>query len=394
MLRPLTIGDPAFYGGPTSPLAESDPDIYAWWKANKYLTSTSYIGDRSTKTTNKASLASPNMNLANGGSSLVFPRIADNDANFMAYSADLTFGTWAAVSGTKNSSTLFTFTASGGRVYQLARCDESGATYTFKFKIRRVGGIGNTNLAVYHANSATGTSTGIVITDVLTEMSVSFLGPPTAAIGGIDVGIQDNNGGGFGQIELTDMCVYRSDHDGNYLATTSSSIYGTRDGYPVWMTGYMNGVYEVWTTPSNRVLGPGAALTAYALVYPRNSIGSGYLMSNNGNTPLLAYNPTQRKLMCYNAGTDTDTNVFSLGAWQIWTWVVNGASSEFRINKAASTAFVSGTCSGSDWSITRNSSSYVTYIDLHEVILRQVADNTATQDEIIEYLADQVGLSV
>jgi hypothetical protein len=94
----------------------------------------------------------------------------------------------------------------------------------------------------------------------------------------------------------------------------------------------------------------------------------------------------------YGAGA----NKITLGGWGIYTFVFNGASSEVRLNLNAANVGNPGANSAANrWEIGGDATvGFGFSADFHEVITRYTADNTATQDSFIEYMADQVGLIV
>ena len=126
-----------------------------------------------------------------------------SSTNLVTYSADLTDGSWVETgSGTVNSATLFTFAAQND-VLDVDITTTANKTYIFSFKARAV--TGNTSLKFYHNASATGNTSALTLTATLARYSVAVLGK--AGGGTVELGIQDVNVGGFGQIEFTEIQV-------------------------------------------------------------------------------------------------------------------------------------------------------------------------------------------
>lgn len=408
-MRRFTLSDPAFLGGLTAaipaPIDPSDVDTQAWWKADYYITENTVIGDRMDTTVNKTSTSAPNFNLSRYGSGYASTGRGANDnrANFIMRSDDLTSAFWGSSNITKDSATTLTFTASGGYLKQTCSFTDEAKSFTFKFLARAI--TGNTNLQILHEGAVEGDKTPVTLTASLTPYSVTFTGVADTAI---VVGIQDDNVGGFGQIEFQQMQVVRSDNDTTYISTSGGlPRTGLRDGIPVFMCGNVD-AYGFFGTTASRT--NNLPYTVYMSAYVR-SFYAGWFASNSNPTIWGAVmaadiagtggHPVNNLATYVNvspfAWQYSTTNVFSLGAWYIITLVFNGASSEMRLNKntADAASHPAGTPSmngiqigGESFAPTRSG------FDFHEVILRYTADNTATQNLFIDYMAGQIGLSV
>jgi hypothetical protein len=321
------------------------------------------------------------------------------------YSEDIFFGYWSKVNFTYNTATTGTFTALGGYCKQTAAWTDEASTFTYKFQARRI--TGNTNLQILTEGAPEGNKTPVTLTGSLAWYSVTFTGVAGTEI---VVGIQDDNAAGHGQIEITQQHVYRSDHDGNYLSTLSQPHGGQRNGVPVWQCGSVNNGSYYYVPAANR--NNAQPFTIYGSCYLRNTVtGDGGVPPNDrawlftGSNPtiwgqILAFDNTNLHLDSYvNLAPFTwqaSTDVVAAGAWHIFTIVFNGASSKIRLNKNAevnvnlpvppnmNTLQIGCEAFGNGRSAT----------DWHEVITRFTADNTATQDTFIDYMAGQVGLSV
>lgn len=390
--------------GPVAPITQDDPNTHGWWRADSYITPNAYIGDRMNVTVNKASDAAPNFNLKVQATPEFnyTPNITDNDCNYLVSSEDLTYIDWKVSGATKDTATKATFLAQNGVIFQSCFWTEPGKTYTFKFKARAVSG--NTNLHVFHSGSATGTSTPITVTGTLAEYSVSFLGVPVS--GGVLVGIRDQNAGGWGQIELTETQMYRSDHSGIYHVTGVNPYSGKRDGIPVWAShGTGSSTRSYYINPAAR--SNAAPFTVYMSVYFRQLVSNAYIICANSPTLLgailehnLTGSPSTRIGQYHGAAPFTwryGTTAVPIGQWHIVTAVWNGASSEIRVNKNAADV-VSQPVGGpacDQWQVGGDSfASFWCDADFHEIISRYVVDDTATQDTFIDYMAARVGLSV
>jgi hypothetical protein len=405
-MNTLDLRDPAFLGGPVAgsllpaPIDGTDANTVGWWKATDHITFPTYIGDKMNTTVDKASSANPNWNLVPYNAAAVFcPTTSHNNVNLFYHSEDITASAlWQVSNATKDSATTLTFTAPNGYLRQICRCaDESAAVYVYRAKIRNISG--NTGLRVRHAGSATGASTGITIDGVLTEYKITFLGP-TVSGGTIDVGLTDINGAGQGQIEIQEQQIYRQDTGDDYIATTTTPICGNRGGIKTWSSGNQLDTtnWLAWNNPTGRVPGGGTpySATVYSAVWIRSFSASGYgFRSINPNFfPIIGWEATAlHKHRQYNGGWVLGDQL-PVSTWCILTNVFNGASSEVRYNKNAANIVSSGTISATEWRFGGEAAGTYSRADFHECIIRNVVDNTATQDSFIEYLASHVGLTV
>lgn len=405
MLRPLTLSDPALLGGLggaiAAPIDTSDADTQGWWKADSHIVENTSVGDKMDTTVDKTSGAAPNFNLfpvagfpppatGRGGS--------DNDANFVASSENLTDAVWAKSNFAAGAPTTGTFSAVGGYVRQRAVFTDEAATFTYRFKARRISG--NTDLQILTVGAPEGDKTPVTLTGTLTEYSVSFTG---VAGSEIYVGLEDDNAAGHGQIELTEQQVYRADHDGNYLTTGSQLKGGQRGGVPVMQCGFSSVTTAIFATGAARA--NAAPYTIYASVFVRHEYDGWFLVGSNPTVwgQIIAIDiASGNRIGVYSGGPavwqyGAAPNVFVRGSWHIVTVVFNGASSELRIDKnTADSANLGAAANMNAMQVGGETfaGTIQTGTEFHEVILRYTADNTATQDSFIDYMASQVGLSV
>jgi hypothetical protein len=352
---------------------------------------------------NKTSVLSPNYNLFLqnfNGFKVISPNQVDNDANFLVSSGNFTSDWAQRVSCTVNTATTFTFTAQNAYIKQTFLLSEPGRTYTFKFKMRAV--TGNTAIRILHEGAASGDFTDIVITGVLTQYTVTFTGRATEGI--LYVGFMDVNAAGHGQHEVTECQVYRDDHDGNLVVTAAAyPSYGVRGGIPVFGYGGTGPTTHNYWQNGNGNRPMGTAYTIYASCFARFLRGSQYLIASNhptllnmiiaiGSAPNYFLTSYLKTTGAFRAGTVS----VPAQQWCVLTCVFNGAASEIRVNKNpadvvthAATPTIDRTQHGGD--------SYAGQYqegEFHEIIIRSVADNTAQQDAIIEWMGCQVGLSL
>ncbi|MHC4332525.1 MAG: hypothetical protein ACYSUV_02095 [Planctomycetota bacterium] len=406
-MRRFTVRDPAFLGaagGIPAPITPDDPDTQGWWKADSYVTENTAIGDKLNATVDKVSYSAPNFNLrpyntilgVNGGTGR---GNADNDANYLFYSENLSFAPWAASNFTKNTATTGTFTATGGYVRQAAALTDEASVFTYKFQARRI--TGNTDLQILTVNAPEGDKTPVTLTGSLAWYSVTFTG-----VAGTEIicGIQDDNGAGFGQIEITQQHVYRSDHDGNYLPTTAVYRSGKRNGVPVFATGAINwGAFFVTAALRTNA----APFTIYCSVYYRQPYDAWFLVGNNptvwGELVAATPGPPADRLSTYvNIAPfawqySPSPNIVTRGGWSIVTVVFNGASSEQRVNLNTADVVSHPVAQPNMNQMQFGGDSFAGYRfggDFHEAIMRYTADDTETQDKFINYMAGQVGLTL
>lgn len=390
-----------FFGSVAAPITPSDPDTQGWWKATDLIVANTVIGDKLDATTNKTSAASPNFNLFpySGGSGLT-PNISDDLANYLTFSENLTSANWGATNFTKNSATTGTFTAMNGNVVQLIRYGGSGETWTVRFRCRAV--TGNTSLFFLHTNSATGAGQALVVTGVLAEYTFTFLSP--AAVSEISIGIQDQNAAGFGQIEVTEWQAYRTEHTATYAPALAAIQYsGKRGGISVYQSRRVN--QTLFSTQSIPARTNPTPYTIYMAAYLRWFGGVEQWIANNMAPAIwgaqCGIETANKRMVSYVnvapfARQYGPNNEVLLG-WGIFTYIFNGASSSMRYNDNVATAGTHPvtTPNAELWEVGGESFGGAgTDLDIHETIIRHTADNTATQDLFITYLAAQVGLTL
>jgi len=96
----------------------------------------------------------------------------------------------------------------------------AGLSYTFSFWAKSI--TGNTALAFFHENSATGNTTNVTITTSWARYSVTVLG--SASSGNVSFGIQDRNASGFGELYIWGAQVEQRSAVTAYTATTTQAI--------------------------------------------------------------------------------------------------------------------------------------------------------------------------
>lgn len=382
---------------------DTDPDIWGWWRADSYIDlvgSTQEInawGDYRVATVDKTD-TTDTRNLSAFTALTPRPIYSESNTqgNMLTRSEDINTAQWATTNFTKNSSTTGTFTAMNGVLFQNCQ-SRAGITYRLRAKLRAV--TGNTALNWFHQGSATGTTTAVNITGTLTEYTVTFLGSATSA--NIQVGISDPNAGGFGQIECTEWHLIESGWDTTYLANSTILVkfpsVGSGNHRLVWTFENPDGMLRHNMSVNDNLAQPS---TMYFLIWPRTKTGNGlYVASINPVWAFYMDLNTARPSIYVNVAPFSrvdSTKDITLNTFNIITCVFNGASSSIRVNKQTADT-------GTVGSQTANRGFYIggdgfgggnQNVGFKEVIFRSVADNTATQDQYIDYLAARVGLAV
>jgi len=400
-MKTLGLRDVAFLAstqptGVPPPIDTSDANTHAWWKADTHVIENTTVGDKMDTTVDKTSYVAPNFNLR------VYPTIlsyqglcearGDNDANLLYQSESISDSYTTASNCTKDTATTCTFTGTGGYVRKVGQLTDCTDSFTFKIYARAVSG--NTNLQLLHVGAGGGDKTPVTLTGSLAWYTATFTG---SASGEILVGLQDDNGGGFGQVEIQKWQLYRSDHDGNYLACNPTPRLGPRGGVNVWASGMTNWGSYLAAAVARTNSGP---CTVYMSVYLRNPWQNWAFVNSTPSiwNQIIAVGASNHVACYQNAtwGTASSPNDWTLGTWQIITVVFNGASSYARVNKNVASAITLGAnvpmnapqIGGESYSGTRFGGEF------HEVITRYTADDAATQDTFIDYMAGQIGLSV
>lgn len=380
------------------PIDADDPNTQLWIKADSYIDPASlHLGDKLNITVNKTSDVAPNYNLKYIGAPAHFagwPR-QDNKANLLAYSENMAAGgVWQGSNAVAVDADTARFTAQNGVFYQYCPWLENGVDYRFSVWLQNVSG--NTNLRIF-AQGSSNPFDPITIDGTLREYTIDFTGAATY------VGVSDPNAAGWGDINMTKARLWRlSDQDGTYMTTGSYAEYGTRNGIPViGATNTGPSTHSIFGSQANRTLAH--PFTVYMSVYIRKS-GAGWFLTCNAPT-LLSYifgldtggPPNPRQAFYLNGNWRYGTQTALYNQWQIWTFVANGANSEIRLNKYSSDIVnhPAATPNVDKWQLGGDSYAGVgCEVDFHEVITRYTVDNTATQNLFIDYMADQVGLTL
>ncbi|MHC4363061.1 MAG: hypothetical protein ACYSTZ_09550, partial [Planctomycetota bacterium] len=148
--------------------------------------------------------------------------------NLMVDASDMTGAAWAETgSGSVNNATHFTFAAQNDAVHQSVT-PASGTEVTLFVKARAVSG--NTSLHLYHSG-LTPASTAKTFTGTLANYAVTV----TADGGAVLCGIQDQNAGGFGQIEVTQWAVIPGSHTAAEAAALWEDVEANRQRVTNWL---------------------------------------------------------------------------------------------------------------------------------------------------------------
>lgn len=378
----------------------SDADIWAWWSGGQHIIATptfdvSVWGDNHSRTVDKT-IVTNTRNLSNYTGS--FPGLAtpDNKENFIPQSNTISTTLWAAVGVTKDTATTFTFTLTNGQITTPVGRLTPGHQYKVMFKLRQI--TGNTSLQILHLSaSSPGDTTNITINSVLALYTVTFTASNTA--GTIHyVGVRDPNVSGFGQVEMTDMQVVDITSDVTFQASTT--------GHPVLRKRNVQHVFNAYLrVPFTHQMSVNDTLNQPCTYYLSmfTYVNGGFVfasISPTWNMALLWDPPIiGGVLTAYSNATGTrislPTGKVPLLTWSVITLVFNGTSSSIRFNKetpvtgshAASSPVDRGFYVGGD--VFSGSHADVAFYDF---IIRSVADDIATQDTYIDYMANRVGL--
>jgi hypothetical protein len=399
----LGLRDPGFLQSSGFTPDPADPDLFGWWSADKYVTEVSNVisvwGDRTNNTVNKAALTGTRNLIPVGALKM---RLSNNDGsgNLLFASQDMTQAIWTTFLFTKNSATTGTFTGQGGVINAISSLLRAGVSYTLKATMRAVSG--NVNLEWVTYNSPSGNYTAVTVTGALADYTRVFTGA-----GGVYLGIRDNNAAGHGQIEVTkwQLCETGWGATGYVDTGTATNAYyiPTLAGKQViWTHG--NSGYCWPRNESFTDVADITKLTAYFAIYwPHTTIGLGPFLTNRNTHSSWSWyadlNPTDQSAYVNTAPfarLDTGSAVPAYG-FSIFTAVYNGANSSVRVNKNAAVTGALGVIPANEHhglELGNTLSGNCSTCGFYEVLVRRVADNTATQDLYIDYLASRVGIVV
>lgn len=145
--------------------------------------------------------------------------------NHLVCSEDLTC-TWAETGlGTINDATHFTFAAQNDALHQSVTTT-SGVEYTHCLTTGTVGG--NADLQFYHSGLASASTAQTFAS------STSYCNTVTGDGGAVLFGIQDQNAGGFGQIEITKSMVTTGTRDTDWFNSYCEKVGADRDTIINW----------------------------------------------------------------------------------------------------------------------------------------------------------------
>jgi hypothetical protein len=404
-MRTLGLHDQAFLGsagasgwgivGDSPPATVGDSNTVSWFKATLDITEQQYIGNQMEAPGNRADAAHSNL-IPHDAAAILCPRNSDYYVNMLYYSEDITTQPWNVQGGAAYSGSDLSLTGSGQHLRQYCYYCEQAISYTVKVKLRRVSG--NVEVAIRHNGTGVSSQETIVSIDgVLTQYTATFTGP-TSSYGQIGI----NWKSGSGVVEVTEFQVRRTADQDGYLATTDTPRIGAVGEVKTWGGSGQLSIFDAtsyggWYQAVGKGAGsPPTAATFYAAVNIRSYVTSGYGVYSQSPLydPILGVESGGTHRMRLYRGSWVYGPATAQG-WHILTYVINGASSELRLNKVAATVVTSAASTSANiLSFSGATAGLYTRMDWHEFIFREVADNTATQDAIIEYLASWVGLTV
>lgn len=406
----LGLRDPTmFQGAGITPPDPADPNLYGWWSGDTYIAPNGAndhqiytVGNRANYQVNKTdrtTLGCTNLVPRAGGYEPIQTR-ADTLENVIR-TTDMTSGTWYKYSVTVASASLVTFNAQNSSIeIECYRgCFDPGVSYTVSAKIRNISG--NTAIQFYHNTSYS----NITINNVSTYYSATFTAPASAD-SGFRVGLRDPNAAGHGQIEVLEWQVRRSTMSSTYINTSGTNYnIGDRTGLGIqaFMFQYGQALFH---------FSPGANITTnpwtmYFNIRPKAWEYPDRLISMGSGTYdwFLSWEPnTAGRGRMYTTGAPGTEITAPAGTFANDTWHVisaicnNGGTSSWRKNlDAAWTGAMNSVansgipCWPGDWA---DSYTYFAQYYCTDLIIRKGADDAATQENLIRYLASRCGLSL
>ncbi len=126
-------------------------------------------------------------------------------------------------------------------------------------------------------------------------------------------------------------------------------------------------------------------------IFDGNTANSNLLMQTDGGGGSSAVSPN---ILAFAGTRSSSITTLSIGSWGVVTVVFNGASSEIRLNFAASLTgdFGATNAGGLNLGSVSGSGDAPANVSVAEWLVYSAAHNTATQDQIIRYLMRRAGL--
>jgi hypothetical protein len=401
----LGLRDPAFLQGVASwgIIGDSAPaslaaNTFAWYKASAYesIAAGAVIGNLTLPLANRTNPALSNLVPLDAAAILgATATFEDYYVNLLYHSEDMSLQPWNFSNGSASNPTDLVFTA-GGYIRQYCyRTFSPGETFTIRCKLKINAGTPNITFRVAGAGDGPSKPLGGVPSGVYQTFEATFTG---GAASYVDIGI---NVDAACQISVTEFQIKRQADFPDYITTTTTPI---ERAYSRWkcfgasrqLNIYDGTSYGGWIPGANWTVAVPTLATYYMAGIFVNQSGGGYIWHTPGSfDPIIGYEVggLLRMRMYRGAWVYGDAIPALTPVVMMFQFDAGVGAASMRLNKNAAVAVTSNTQSGLRMTFGSASAAYCD-VCLHEFIGRNVKDNTATQDAIIEYLASWLGIVV
>lgn len=384
------IGDP--------PPALLNSNTFAWYKAsqNDSITTGAVIGNLTLPLADRSDPVKSNLVPIDAAAILGGTSVKDDYlVNLAYYSEDVSVQPWNYSNASASDAETIVFTAAGYCRQYCYMTTEPTTSFTVRAKIKITAG---TPTITFRTNNAAGgneVALGGVPTGTYQVFEATFTGPGASYV---EVGI---NSDGAGTVGITEFQVRRTADYPEYVKTTVTPIeraYGEVKTFSAsrQLNVFDGTSYGGWIPGANWTVGVPTLATYYMAMRVRTTAHGGYIWHTPGSfDPIIGLESGGLERMRMYRGAWVYGDVVPLRAWKILTFQFDAGAnaSLMRLNKAAAVPVTTNTQSGLKMTFGSASGAYFS-ANQHEFIGRNVKDNTATQDTIIEYMASWLGITV
>ena len=404
----LGLRDPAFLSQSAGPaswgiIGDAAPALlnantFAWYKASAYqsIAAGAVIGNLTLPLADRLNPVLSNLVPLDVAAVLgATATFEDYLVNLLYWSDDVTRLPWNYSNAIASNPETLVFSAAGYCRQYCYITQEPAGQFTISAKIKITAGAPTLTFRTSGSVSGNAQALGGVPNATYQDFSATFQG---SAASYVDVGI---NSDGAGTVGVKELQVRRTDDYPEYVQTTSTPIeraYNRVKTYSAWsqLSVYDGTSYAGWIPGANWTVGVPTLATFYMGLRVPTSVHGGYTYHTPGSfNPIIGIESGGLgRMRMYRGAWQYGANV-PLSTWAVLTYQFDAGAGQsmMRINKAAAIPATTNTQSGIKMPFGFAGGQYMR-ASQHEFIARNVKDNTATQDAIIEYIASWLGIVV
>jgi len=402
----LGLRDPAFLKAGVSSwgiIGDAAPaslasNTFAWYKASAWesIAAGAVIGNLALPLANRLNPALSNLVPLDAAAILgATATFEDYLVNLAYYSEDISVQPWNYSNASASDPETLAFTAAGYCRQYCYMTQEPDGQFTISAKIKVNAGTPTLTFRTLGSASGNSQALGGVPTGVYQDFSATFQG---SAASYVDVGIAAD---AACNISVKEFQVRRTDDYPEYVKTTSTPIERAYNRVKTFSCSRALNVYDGtsyggWIPGANWTVGVPTLATYYMAARIRTYATGGYIWHTPGSFDPILGNETGApyRMRMYRGGW-VNGDALPRSTWAVLMFQFDSGvgAAYMRLNKAAAVNVSSNTQSGLRMTFGQQGAQY-NDINCHEFIGRNVKDNTATQDAIIEYIASWLGIVV